>query len=195
MSKNKRKKSPKKVAPPKSSAMALPRSFLEGWSNSFPIIKFVLLFGLLLLIFYALYGSNFFQEAIVVPAVNFQAIFSNFVLNLLSQDTVVNGGIISNELGSINVGKGCDGIEAIMLYVIGVLVVPFSFKTKWPGLLFGFLALFLLNMIRIIGLFFANIYFPEAFETLHLHGGFALFIVVTLILWLIWANWALAKDK
>jgi exosortase/archaeosortase family protein len=96
---------------------------------------------------------------------------------------------------SVSIAVGCDGLEPLAMFVGGILVFPMAFRLKWPGILAGAVVLFILNLIRIAGLFLAGLYWPGAFDFLHLHGGFILFAAIAILLWMIWANWALQKSK
>ena len=63
-----------------------------------------------------------------------------------------------------------------------------SWREKWPGLLTGVLVLSILNILRIAGLYLAGLYWPSLFEILHLHGGVVIFLMFSIVLWLIWVN-------
>ena len=49
----------------------------------------------------------------------------------------------------------------------------------------------MLNLFRIVSLFFVGAYFPKVFHMVHVDGWQALFILITLFLWIAWARWAL----
>jgi len=105
------------------------------------------------------------------------------------------GTTLAGQETTLNVAKGCDGLEASALYLIAVLLMPFSWRSKALGLLAGAAVLFVLNILRIVGLYLVMIYWPSAFEPLHIHGGFALFTIVAILLWVTWAGWAMRKEK
>jgi exosortase/archaeosortase family protein len=167
-------------------------------SSSFfnsPILRYVGGFVGLLIVFYVVYSSNFFDQYFLQPIVSTQTTISSVVLNLFGQENKADGITLTGSNNSLNVSKGCDGMEVSALYLIGILLMPFTWQSKGVGLFWGFLVLYLLNLLRIIGLFVTQIYMPSAFDFLHLHGGFALFTVVAIFMWMIWANWAIKKEK
>jgi exosortase/archaeosortase family protein len=145
--------------------------------------------------FYLIYTSAFFTKWFLDPYVHFQTVLSSAVLNLFGANTVADGTQLASARATLSVVKGCDGMEVTALYLIGVLLVPFQRSSKLAGLGYGLLVLFLLNLIRIIALYLAQVYYPASFEFLHLHGGFALFTVVAILMWTYWANWALKREK
>ena len=158
-------------------------------------LQFLLLFVLSLVAFYSIYGLSAFQQYVVLPATNIQVRLSSWILNILGQNTSIDQGVIYANEVALNVKAGCDGIEPTAFFIIGVLLVPLSWRTKLVGLSVGIVVLQLLNLIRIVGLFFAQAYWPSSFDILHLHGGFTLFFVLTIIIWMIWANWAIQTSK
>ena len=167
----------------------------EFWQRQSIPLKFLLVFALSLIVFYSIYGLPVFQQYVVIPATNVQVQLSSWILNILGQDTRIDQGVIYASEVALNVKAGCDGIEPTAFFIIGVLLVPLSWRSKLVGLSVGIIVLQLLNLLRIVGLFFAKVYWPSSFDILHLHGGFTLFFVLTIIIWMIWANWAIQTSK
>lgn len=190
MKKNTRTKKGKQ--PPKKPLSA---SVQAAFSQYKPVIKFASIFALGILIFYTIYFSDFFTEHIASVIIRNEARLSSFLLNIFGFDTEVNETLVSNGKVLLDIKKGCDGIEPTVFFLIGVLLVPFSRKAKVVGLLIGIFVLSLLNVLRIVGLFLVNSYWPQAFDFLHLHGGFTLFFIVTIVVWMLWANWAIGLPK
>ena len=170
-------------------------SLKEFWGRQSIPLKFLSVFALSLITFYSLYGLPAVQQYVVIPATNIQVHLSNWILNIFGQDTQIDQGVIYASEVALNVKAGCDGIEPTAFFIIGVLLVPLSWQSKLVGLGVGIIVLQLLNLLRIVGLFFAKAYWPSSFDVLHLHGGFTLFFVLTIIIWMIWANWAIQTSK
>ncbi len=160
-----------------------------------PVIQFLLGFALFMLLFYLFYYSFIYKDYLSGPIEGFQARISSGILNLFGFDTQVSGDSISGSGFSVNIAKGCDGLEPLAMFVGGIFVFPMAFKFKWPGLLAGAIILFILNLVRIVGLYLSGIYWPGAFDFLHLHGGFIIFTIVAIFLWMSWANWAMRKQQ
>ena len=127
---------------------------------------------------------------------NFQANLASKVLGLIGEKTKVEGDNIIGDIFKVSIKGGCDGMEATALYIIAVLAIPLvSFKEKLPALYYGLLILFVLNIIRIALLYFAGLYWPKAFEFMHLQGGVIIFTMISIIMWLIWVNKILLKKQ
>lgn len=201
MAKKNRKQPPKgKKTPQKKSPSKRSRSFdfsfiKKYWQEKSPVLRFILAFGACILLFYALYYSSFFTDYFKDAILSVQAIGGGALLQLFGQSVSVSSDVISGAGASVKIAGGCDGLEATALFLSAILVFPLPFKYKWPGLVFGFLALTVLNLIRIAGLYLVSVYYPNAFDFMHIQGGLYLYSIITVILMLVWADWALRNYK
>ena len=118
-----------------------------------------------------------------------------WILNIFGGSTVVRQSVLQGPVFGVDVKAGCDGMETIAIFLCAILSTPFSMRLKWRGLVAGLGILLVLNILRIAGLYLAGIHWPAAFDALHLHGGFVLFLFVALIIWFVWANWALKQES
>jgi exosortase/archaeosortase family protein len=57
----------------------------------------------------------------------------------------------------------------------------------------GPLVLLVTNLARIVSLYFVQIHWPSAFELLHVEVWQAAFIFLAVVLWIVWARWALSR--
>lgn len=90
----------------------------------------------------------------------------------------------------LSVLNGCEGTESILLFAAAVLAFPAPWRKKPAGLLVGLVWVFLLNQVRIVGLFFILRYRPQWFEAVH--GTIApIFIILAgAVVFALWLNWA-----
>ncbi|MCC6815099.1 MAG: archaeosortase/exosortase family protein [Saprospiraceae bacterium] len=142
-----------------------------------------------MLLFYLFYYSPIYEKWIMPGLLNFQAKLASFMLGFIGEKTHVEGDNIIGDLFKVSIRGGCDGLEATALYLIALIALPVvSLKEKMPAILYGLLILFVLNIFRIALLYYSGIYWPKAFELLHLHGGVIIFMMISVLLWLIWVN-------
>lgn len=164
-----------------------------------PVFRFLLLFSIGMILFYAFYNSAFFISYLKMPIVTTQANITSFILNILGAGTTAVGTIISeggNMANSIDIKGGCDGIEATALLLCAVTVFPIDTKYKIPGFFVGLIVLAVLNLLRLVGLYFAKAHASQSiFDMLHEQGGFVIFTAVSILIWMIWVNWAMQKEK
>ncbi len=196
MAKQRKKKTtniPKKT--PKKKKTASPSFLKKYWQEKSSVFKFIAAFFGCMVFFYAMYYSIFFENYLKGPILQIQTSAGAMLLNLFGMPVSSSGDVIAGSGISVQVAGGCDGLEATALLLAAILVFPLPFKFKWPGLLAGLLTLTVLNVIRIAGLYLVKLYWPSGFDFMHVQGGLYLFSFVTILLMLIWANWALKGYK
>ena len=47
------------------------------------------------------------------------------------------------------------------------------------------------NLVRIVSLFLVGVYFPKAFDWMHVEVWSAIFILLAIVLWTLWIQWAM----
>jgi exosortase H (IPTLxxWG-CTERM-specific) len=161
----------------------------SGWDQKRPVIIFVSVFIVLMLLFYVVWLSEYCQNNIQIRIVSGNAKLSSIILNLFGQGTHANGFNIDAPAFSISIAKGCDAIEAMALFSVALLTFPAKWKQKLFGLAAGISVLFVLNLIRIISLYLVGVYFPAAFELMHVEVWQVLFIIFAIGLWIFWIRW------
>lgn len=191
------KKNPKKKAVQKKGNKQTKSAsfFTKYWQEKSPVFKFIAGFAACILVFYALYYSTWFESNLKAPILAVQAAAGGALLNLFGHSVSVANEVISGSGATVKIAGGCDGLEATALFLAAILVFPLPFKFKWPGLLVGFIVLTLINILRIAGLYLTQKYWPEAFDFMHIQGGLYLYSIITILLMLIWADWALKNYK
>lgn len=155
-----------------------------------PILRFVILVGVLLAVYYVCTTTSFFQKKVFPAYLRFNAVLAARVLDVVGQETVANGDEIVSPRFSVQIRRGCDALEPTALFVAGVLAFPVSWRARILGAAGGALLLAVLNCIRILTLFLTGVYWRSAFDVMHADFWQSLFIVFTIALWTLWAFWA-----
>jgi len=124
---------------------------------------------------------------IAQPIYNGYAQLSSSILNVLGQDTSAYGEQINSAFCNLRIKEGCDGITPMILYSMSIIAFPVQLRFKWKGIIIGLVGLFFLNLIRIISLYFIGKYGSDAFfDFMHIDVWSTLFLVITLVFWLMW---------
>ncbi len=155
-----------------------------------PIFLFVLAFVFLLMGFYAITFIPYLNMKLLPALQVVNAKTSAVLMNIFGEGAAVRDTTISSARYSVNIAHGCDAIEPIALFVAAVLAFPASVRSKLPGLLVGVAMLCILNLIRIISLFYTGVYWPSMFEIMHIDIWQPAFVVFSLFFWVVWALWA-----
>lgn len=164
----------------------------EGRSSSrCSVLKFLLIFFILLVVFYVFTEfSSIYRNRIVPCHLHSIARISGHLLTLLGQDITVTGSSIHSPRFTANIIRGCDAVEAIALYVCAVLAFPLPFLKKLSGIITGTLLLLILNFIRIVSLFLIGAYSIKLYNLMHIDVWQALFIFFAVLIWILWLLWA-----
>jgi len=162
----------------------------EWFHNKRPVFQFVGLFALLMGLFYACTFIPVLEKNVLPRLQRANALVSTSLLNLFGEGARSYETNISSGRGSISIAHGCDAVEPIALFIAAVLAFPTRLNPKIPALFVGTALLMVLNLVRIVSLFYTQIFWPGAFETLHIDVWQPAFIVLSLFLWVSWALWA-----
>lgn len=150
-------------------------------------IKIIKFFAILLIVIGAYYSVVLFlNEEIFTPYVNFTAFLSGNLIRLFADNILISGNIISSEDISIILSFGCEGSEAIIIFIAGVLAFPTNRNYKIKGLLLGTSVLYFLNIIRIVILYFIGKFDFSVFDLFHNEILPVLFIIISIIAWSLW---------
>jgi exosortase/archaeosortase family protein len=165
-----------------------------GYDGKNPIFKFALKFGALMLLFYALSVAPFCERVVWPANLQANARISNWILQGLHQNTSVTGDTIQSKTFSFVIKRGCDATEPVWLLAAAVVSFPAPWRRKLPGIVAGTLLLLGINLVRVIGLFFVGRDHPGLYDVLHLTVFPAVFIILAMIIWVGWVEWAVQRD-
>lgn len=152
-----------------------------------PIWRFIALFALWVVVFYAATALPWFSRTIFPAYLELNARVSGAVLNLLGEGVTVNGPNIIAATHMLSILRGCDAIEPTALLVAGVLAFPATWRRRLAGVVIGVLTLAALNLVRIITLYYIGLHAPKLFEVFHVDVWQIAFIFAAMLLWMVWA--------
>ena len=81
---------------------------------------------------------------------------------------------------------GCNGVEAMLVLLAGILAYPAPWKFKFIGLAIGVVAIQALNLVRIVSLYYLGQWDMKWFEWAHLYAWQALIMLDALLVWMLW---------
>lgn len=159
-------------------------------------LRFLLLFALFMACYYLLTLTPPVRNGFFPAYLRWNASASGAVLQLFGEPVEVAGQEMTSPRGpSIKIERGCDAVEPSALFVSAVLASPVPLLSRLSAALVGTLLLMVLNLVRVTSLFLVRIYYPRAFETMHLDVWQALFIFLAIILWATWASRTARRRK
>jgi len=154
------------------------------------MIRFFVLFLVLLAVLFGLELTPPVQEWLVVPWTNQLARISASLVTLFDSDVIASGKVLRSMTNTfaVSIEAGCNGVEATLVLLAAMLAFPASWSRKVLGLIAGIAAVQGLNVVRVISLFYLGQWNREVFEWAHLYVWQALIMLDVLIVWLLWVR-------
>ena len=176
----------KKDAPRRAPAPA-PEA-VSFWRRNRRELTFLILFIVLLGAGFTLISVNWVNDHAVEPFTAGVARVSGGALNLLGQHVTMQGTVIRSARFGVNIHNGCNGVEAMLIFLAAVLAFPASWKSRLVGLALGILAIQVVNLVRVVALFLTGVYLPGIFASSHTVIWQTIVILFGVLLWVYWAN-------
>jgi exosortase H (IPTLxxWG-CTERM-specific) len=169
------------------------------WLRSFvstPAGRFVGRYVVVLSVGFLVLALRPVNDRIVNPYTTFVAHESCVVLNVFGEHARVIGQVLGSSRFSVTIFNGCNGLEAILIFVSGVIAFPAPWRRKVIGVILGFAAIQVFNVIRVVSLFYIGVFRPAWFGVSHVFIWQSLVIIFGVVLWLVWVRrYALADAK
>jgi len=153
-----------------------------------PESRFLILFLSILAVSFTVVALRSVNDAFVVPYTALVARMSGFLLALIGEDITMNGVVLSSPRFTVTIYNGCNGLITSLIFVSGVLAFPARWSAKVIGVIGGLVTIQIINLIRIISLFYIGIYLPQFFTQSHIFIWQSIVILAGVSLWVFWAH-------
>lgn len=154
-----------------------------------PVLRFVLicavLTGGLYLAITAFVGTDLHQAYLRLTARICVA-----VLHAFRTEATAAGQIIRSARFSMQVVRGCDALDPAALLVAAMVAFPSSWRAKLVGVLAGVATVLVVNVVRIVSLFYIGVHFPRVFEVVHVEVWPTAIMFLALFVFLVWVRYA-----
>jgi exosortase H (IPTLxxWG-CTERM-specific) len=152
------------------------------------MLRFFIIFSVLLIGLFTLEILQPAEKYVILPFTSMVADISVWILQLFDDNVMATGNVIRDKVSGfgVRIERGCNGLEAVIILFAAIFAFPAPFKNKLIGFIAGFFAIQLLNLVRIISLYYLGQWNYTAFEWFHLYLWQALIILDALVVWLIW---------
>ena len=153
--------------------------------------RFALTFTFLLLALFTIELLDPVQAAVIQPFTGFLADISVALIMPFDEHVSAYGRIISHsQTGfAVSIEAGCNGVEAAIVLVAGVLAFPAPWRHKLLAIGGGFLAIQIMNIARIISLFYLGQWSLDLFTWMHLYLWPVLIMLDVLVVFLIYLRY------
>ena len=131
--------------------------------------RFFVVFILVQLVLFGIELTQPVQQHVVLPVTAALARVCAWVIALFDPSVVSYGKVLMNPKNgfAVSVEPGCNGIEAFIVLTAAIIAFPSPWKHRLWGLLIGFFAVQVLNVIRVISLFYLGQWNMTAFNFAH----------------------------
>lgn len=149
-------------------------------------------FPISLCVVYTLFHALYFA----IPDETLVFIYQKYVVTLCAsminfviptEYVLVSQNALISPRAHLEVVRGCDGVGVMMLIVSAILVFSTSIKHKTIGLVMGVGLVYILNLIRITGLYFVVAYQKSWFLPAHSYIAPSLIILLCSLFFMYWA--------
>lgn len=159
-------------------------------------LKFLGIFALLMAIYYAATTTSAVNDKFFPWYLSRTASVSGAIVNGLGFEGMeIRDKTLFSRRGTITVERGCDAIAPTALFISAVIASPAAWPLRLIGMVGGVFILMVVNVIRIITLFWTRVFWASAFDVMHLDIWQFLFILLAILLWAVWASWATKKAR
>lgn len=157
--------------------------------------RFLLVFIALLALMFGLELTPWAQVWLVTPWTDGVARVSGGLMRVFDPSIVAHGNVIASTADpfAVSIEAGCNGVEATLVLLAAMLAFPAPWSHRMRGIVIGLAAVQLLNIVRVISLFYLGQWNGVAFEWAHLYVWQALIMLDVLLVWVMWVRWSPAS--
>lgn len=156
-------------------------------------IRYVLTMGALMAglygIAYQSWSPDGFMGKQLISYLESIAELSGVVLRLLGESVTVQNSVVSGNFSYVVV-VDCAALDVQALFAAAVLAFPSRWTTRLIGLVTGLFAIFVINIARLVALYYAGSKSLDLFKTLHEEVFVLVIVGLVCGLFLAWARWA-----
>jgi len=134
---------------------------------------------------YKLLDIPFFENALY-GYLEANAWLANAILLGLGQPTHVSEVMIQSPQFTMAIRRGCDAVEPTWLLCAAMISFPAPLLHKLWGIVAAIILLQILNLIRIVTLYWIGIHLPSFFNSAHVELWPTAFIVIAIVIFVSW---------
>ena len=184
MSRSKRKK-----RPPKAQRQPV-KALLGKWmEDKGAVFQFAITFAGLATLFYGLTLLPALEKP-MRAFVQAHAGLASLLLNLFGEQSHVSGGIIYSPQYAITVLPECTALDLACFFCAALVAFPAPWTHKLCGVFMGVAALTVLNLLRIVSLYWTGVHCRFLFDQMHEQIWGIFLILATVALGAGWIRWA-----
>ncbi len=167
-------------------------SITEFKPTIFFLVKFIGIYVVANLL-YGIYVTSFSPAP--DPITRIVTINTSFILNACGWDTSFEDSVkdpttelIFGNKRTLAIYEGCNGINVIIIFVAFLFAFGPIGKTLWWFIPLGIAVIHVMNLLRIVLLFWVSVYLPDMMYFTHKYFFTAILYIVVFLLWIVWVR-------
>jgi len=151
------------------------------------ILRFLFLFILLFVVLQRTYiGTRAYTHNVINHWLN--AVVSANLINVITpeESVVATDATLYSSGAAIDIRRGCEGFEVVIILAAAMLAYPMSWRSKWLGIVAGSVFIYVLNLVRIVSLYYVATYKQDIFDVMHLTMWQSALILLALGFFVFW---------
>ncbi|MEP0202593.1 MAG: exosortase H [Halioglobus sp.] len=159
--------------------------------------RFVTVFAITLLALFTLEMLDSVQQAVIQPFTGLLATLSASMIIPFDDAVVASGRVIEHTTNqfAVSIEAGCNGVEAAIVLIAAVAAFPATLWQKCGAIVVGFLAIQVMNLLRIISLFYLGQWNLDIFTWTHLYLWPVLIMLDVLIVFILYLRYLNGVDS
>ena len=155
------------------------------------MLRFVMTFLLILITLFTVEMLNPVQEHVITPFTSLLAHLSAVLILPFDNSVIAYGKVLQfKDSGfAVSIEAGCNGVEATIVLIAAICAFPASWRARLIAIGLGFLAIQVLNIVRIISLFYLGNWNLEYFSWIHLYLWPALIMLDVLVVFIVYLRY------
>lgn len=160
------------------------------------VARFLTLFCIFQISLFVLELTPPVQQWFVTPFTELLVLVSISVVTLFDADAVGSGIHLYDKASgfAMSIEAGCNGVEASIVLLAAMIAFPAKWNIRLAGILLGLLSIHVVNIGRIVSLFYIGQWNMEVFDWAHLYVWQALIMLDVFIAFLFWLRYVLKKN-
>ena len=153
--------------------------------------RFISIFTAVLVGLFTLEMLDPVQASVIQPFTGWLARISAAMIIPFDDAVVASGRIIEHTEAqfAVSIESGCNGVEAAIVLIAGVLAFPANWRQRLAAIVLGFLAIQVLNLARIISLFYLGQWNLDVFTWTHLYLWPVLIMLDVLVVFVLYLRY------
>ena len=155
------------------------------------MLRFVMTFLLILIALFTVEMLNPVQEHVITPFTSLLAHLSAVLILPFDNSVIAYGKVLRfKDSGfAVSIEAGCNGVEATIVLIAAIGAFSANWRARLIAIGLGFLAIQVLNIVRIISLFYLGNWNLEYFSWIHLYLWPALIMLDVLVVFIFYLRY------